>query len=141
MQNKSDKYIGRGWKFPVSFSKDTNTADMLTGEEDIRSSLDVLFSTRISERVMNPDFGSELDHFLFSGITESTLTYIRAVVTNSILYNESRIIVDQVDVIPVDSLAGQLQIVVTYRISDTNNRYNFVYPFYLQDATNLNINR
>lgn len=141
MKNMSEKYIGRGWKFPVSFDPETSTAVMLTGEVDIRSSLDVLFSTRIGERVMNPDFGSELDHFLFAAINESTLTYIKAVVANSILYNESRIVVEQVDVRPVESQAGQLAITVTYTISETNNRYNYVYPFYIQDASNLQIDR
>jgi phage baseplate assembly protein W len=137
MEHLSTKFIGRGWKFPVTFNKRTATAEMLTGEEDIRSSLDVLFATRISERIMNPDFGSELDSFLFAGMTQSTLTYIQAVVSNSILYNESRIVVSQVEVVEVDKGSGQLQIIVSYTISATNNRYNYVYPYYLQDATNL----
>lgn len=137
MEQLSKKFIGRGWKFPVTFNKGTATAEMLTGEEDIRSSLDVLFATRIGERIMNPDFGSELDNFLFAGMTQSTLTYIQAVVSNSILYNESRIVVHQVEVKYFDRYPGQLEITVSYTISATNNRYNYVYPYYLQDATNL----
>jgi phage baseplate assembly protein W len=139
MEQLSQKFIGRGWKFPVTFSKSTATADMLIGEEDIRSSLDVLFATRIGERIMNPDFGSELDEFLFDGMNQGTLTYIQAVVFNSILYNESRIVLDEVEVKYVKEYPGRLDITVFYTISATNNRYNYVYPYYLQDATNLNM--
>jgi uncharacterized protein len=139
MEQLSQKFIGRGWKFPPTFNKATATADMLTGEEDIRSSLDVLFATRIGERIMNPSFGSELDEFLFDGMNQSTLTYIQAVVTNSILYNESRIVLDQVDVKYTNEYPGRLDITIFYTVSATNNRYNYVYPYFLLDATNLNM--
>jgi phage baseplate assembly protein W len=137
MDELSKKFIGRGWKFPVTFSKRTASVEMLTGEEDIRNSLDVLFATRIGERVMNPDFGSELDNFLFAGVTQSTITYIQEVVSNSILFNESRIVVNQVEVEYINKDAAWLEITVTYTVSATNNRYNYVYPYYIREGTNL----
>ncbi len=43
-------FTGTGWKFPVEFKKELQTVVLLSGEEDIRNSLEVLFATRVGER-------------------------------------------------------------------------------------------
>jgi phage baseplate assembly protein W len=55
-----------------------------TTKDQIKSNLVNLLLTSIGERVMNPNFGTELKRFLFEGITDSNLEYIQNSVLNSI---------------------------------------------------------
>lgn len=137
MGNNSRDFIGRGWKFPIEFNKSAGGVAMISDEEDIQNSLYVLFRTRMGERIMQPDFGSELDSFIFSGVSKSMLTYMEAVISNAILFNEPRIILDDVQITIVEGEDLRLDIEIRYTVSATNNRYNYVYPFYLKEATNL----
>lgn len=137
MEELSRKFIGRGWKFPVEFRKSDRSVCMLTGEEDIENSLRIIFETRMGERVMQPDFGSELDSFLFAQVTRSTITYMQAVISNAILFHEPRIVLNDVEINVPAAAPDRLDVNVDYTVSATNNRYNYVYPFYLKEATNL----
>lgn len=137
MDRLSKRFLGRGWKFPIEFNKAGRTVAMLSGEEDIENSLRILFETRMGERVMLPDFGSELDSFLFEQPTRSSITYMQAVISNAILFHEPRIILNEVEVHLNPDYPERIDIRVDYTVSATNNRYNYVYPFYLKEATNL----
>jgi phage baseplate assembly protein W len=111
---------------------------MISGEESIKNSLDVLFTTPMAERLMHIDYGSELHSFVFEQINKSTITYMQVVIGDAILFNEPRIVLNAIDIEPSPKNPACLEITVDYTISATNNRYNYVYPFYLQEATNLN---
>lgn len=137
MEFTSKDFVGTGWKFPVEFKKSLNTVVMLTGEEDIRNSLEVLFATRVGERIMHSHYGSALYSFLFMPMNTSTLTYMESVITKEILYNEPRIVLNNVEIQPSLNEMGRLDITIDYKVTATNNRYNFVFPFYLKEATNL----
>ena len=58
-------FLGTGWSFPPEFQKENNTVKMLTDEDDIKSSLEILLSTRLGERIMVPGYGCNLDELLF----------------------------------------------------------------------------
>ena len=135
MENVYKDFMGTGWKFPIEFKRETVV--MLTGEEDIKNSLDVLFSTSVGERIMHPNFGSALSTFLFTPINRSTITYMEAIIADEILFNEPRIVLNDVNIQPSVMDAGRLDIVIHYTVTATNNRYNYVYPFYIKEATNL----
>ena len=137
MNDAPKSFMGTGWKFPVEFKKDLGTVVMLSGEEDIRNSLDVLFATRVGERIMHSSFGSALESFLFMPVNRSVMTYMKAVMSDEILFNEPRIILNDIEIQPSATEDGKLDIIFDYTVSETNNRYNYVYPFYIQEATNL----
>jgi phage baseplate assembly protein W len=137
MENHSKDFMGRGWAFPIGFDPITGDVNMLSGEEDIQDSLKVLFATQVGERVMQPDYGSELDSFLFMPMNKSTLTYMQSVISDAILFYEPRIVLEDVTIEPAGDTSEFLNITIRYRVSATNNRYNFVYPFYIKEATNL----
>lgn len=134
MEDVFKNFLGTGWKFPVEFKKDT--VEMLNGEEDIKNSLDVLFETNVGERVMHPNYGSALQNFLFEPVNQSTITYMDAIISKEILFNEPRIVVNDIRIIPALG-EGRLDIIINYTVTATNNRYNYVYPFYIREATNL----
>ena len=129
--------MGRGWEFPIHFHPVTGAVRMLSDEEDIHNSLDVLFATAVGERIMQPDYGSELDSFVFTPLNKSVITYMKAIISDAILFYEARIITEDIRIEPSKDRDGVLEIEITYRVSATNNRYNYVYPFYKREGTNL----
>ena len=97
MDNSSQQFLGVGWKFPIEFKTSTHSVAMLSGEEVIKNSLDILFATNTGERIMLPDYGSELDHFLFENLSKGVITYMQARISDAILFCEPRIIVNEID--------------------------------------------
>src|SRR5436190_3663581 len=140
MDISSKSFLGRGWKFPIEFRKsetEAGTVVMLQGEDDIRNSLEVLFATRSGERIMHSSYGSALETFLFMPVNKSVITYIQAIIADEILFNEPRIILNEVDIEQSVTEEGRLDINIVYTVNATNNRYNYVFPFYINEATNL----
>ena len=140
MDIASTTFLGKGWKFPIEFRKnktEAGTVVMLQGEEDIRNSLEVLFATRSGERLMHSSYGSALETFLFMPINKSVITYIQAIISDEILFNEPRIILNEVNIEQSVTEEGRLDISIVYTVNATNNRYNYVFPFYINEATNL----
>jgi phage baseplate assembly protein W len=134
---ESNAFLGTGWSFPPSFDYDLGGVVMVSGEEDIRQSLHILLFTGIKERNMHPDFGCELSGFLFEEINRSTITGIKELISHSILLYETRIELDEVEVSESDTEQGLLDISISYTIRATNTRSNMVFPFYLNEATNI----
>jgi phage baseplate assembly protein W len=137
MSKKDKSFLGRGWAFPPGFSLQREGALMVSEEEDIQQSLIILLSTRIGERIMQPQYGSSLHSMIFEKVEKSTLTFLRDSIEAAILYHEPRIkLLDiQVSVSPAES--ERIFIDIIYLIRATNTRSNLVYPFYLREATDL----
>jgi phage baseplate assembly protein W len=132
-----NSFLGTGWSFPPSFNRNSGTVEMVTDEEDIKQSLNILLSTSLGERVMQPKYGCNLNDYVFDGLSSSTIGYIKERVANSILYYEPRIIAEKIDVTADDSmdlLEGRFTISVEYSIPGTNSRFNYVYDFYQNEA-------
>jgi len=134
---KSPKaFLGRGWSFPPTFVIGGKSVDMLEAAEDIKSSLSIILSTTIGERVMQPEFGCNLDKLLFEPLDTSFETYITELIKNAILYFEARINLDDV-VYNADQLNGKVDITINFTIIGTNTRSNIVFPFYLNEGTDV----
>lgn len=128
-------FLGRGWAFPPVFFANGAEVALVSGEEDIRQSLQLLLSTSLNERIMHADFGCELSGFLFEEIDQSLLNDLRSTISDAILKHEGRIKVDEIEVQDQGTDSGLLLISVTYTVRTTNNRYNLVFPFYLNEAS------
>jgi len=129
-------FLGTGWSFPPTFRRETATLDMLANEADVQSSIQIIISTMNGERVMLPNFGCNLQPYVFDIMNPATVAMIQKVVNDALVYNEPRIIVESVTATP-DQANGVLNIDVQYTIITTNTRYNYVYPFYINEATNI----
>jgi uncharacterized protein len=132
-------FLGRGWSFPPTFDLKTLGVAMLEEEKDIASSLEILLSTARGERVMLPQYGCNLEELLFEGLDTRTKTLIIDKVESAILYHEARIELESVSLDTTNALEGTVLIVVTYRVKSTNSRFNFVYPFYKLQGTDINL--
>lgn len=135
--NEEKSFLGTGWNFPPTFNKASASIEMISNEEDIRSSLEILLSTRIGERIMQPTFGCEMTRLLFESINATLKTYIKDLINDAILYHEPRIILNDLDLIEVDPESGLVEVIIDYTITSTNTRNNYVYPFYKYEGTNI----
>lgn len=128
-------FLGSGWGFPPCFSPADATILMTSGEANIRESLWILLSTTCGERLMLASYGCQIWSKIFDCFTNTLANEISVMVQNAIIEWEPRIDVEKVEVTEMNSRKGQLVIDISYRIRQTNSRSNFVYPFYLQEAT------
>ncbi len=126
-------FLGRGWSFPPEFNLAGHTVKMLSDEEDIRSSLEILLSTSIGERIMQPTYGCNLEEWLFEPLDEGFSAYIEDMIQTAILYHEARIRLNGVKLTTTPE-EGRVDIDLDYTIRTTNSRYNYVYPFYIREG-------
>ena len=133
----SKSFLGRGWGFPPEFNRATKAVGMLEDEADIKSSLEILLSTRLGERVMVPDYGCNLDELLFKPLTLTLKIFVIDLIKTAILYYEPRIDLNKIDIDPTDELEGVLLINLDYTVRATNSRKNMVYPFYKAEGNEL----
>jgi hypothetical protein len=128
-------FLGTGWSFTPVFSQDGADIALVSGQEDIQQSLQILLGTRLGERVLQDDFGCALDTILFEEIDQGLVNSINSLISDAILYHESRITLNDLDVSDREAVQGMLLISIDYTIRSTNSRFNMVYPFYLYEAT------
>jgi len=132
-------FLGRGWSFPPDFVLAPPGVTMLEEEADIASSLEILLSTTPGERVMQPLYGCNLSELLFESLDTRMKTLMADKVESSILYYEPRITLEKVSLDDSLELEGVVLIEVTYTVRTTNSRFNFVYPYYKQEGTDINL--
>ncbi len=137
--NTAIDFLGRGWSFPPSFNRLSKSIDMLEQEADIASSLEILLTTSPGERVMIPEYGCNLEELVFEALDTTTKTLVIDKIESAILYFEPRIELEKINLNNFRELEGIIQIEIVYRVRATNTRFNFVFPFYKQEGTDLNL--
>lgn len=136
--NMSEKdYLGTGWSFPPTFEKGGGGVITVSEEKDIEQSLEIILSTEPGERVMRPDFGCNMQHMVFEPINTSLITYTRDRIEKAILYHEPRIELERVEVNTANAVEGVVLVEIDYIIRTTNSRQNFVYPYYINEGTDI----
>jgi phage baseplate assembly protein W len=133
----ADSFLGTGWGFPPSFDNTTNSVVMSSDEADIHLSLQILLATRKGERVMQPDYGCNLDEMVFEPMTTTFKTYISEMIKTAILYYEPRIDLNGVQVDDSQETNGVILLIIKYTVRSTNSRFNFVYPYYKNEGTEI----
>ena len=132
-EEKDDSFLGCGWAFPVDFGGGVNPTLMVTKEEDIKQSLQIILSTRIGERIMRPEFGTDLHNMVYHNMDLTARTQLRAAIEKAILYWEPRIMLTNVTFDMSEDGNGIVYILLEYTIRQTNARANMVYPFYYEE--------
>ena len=123
-------FLGRGWSFPVDLDTEARVKEAVE-EESVKASIEVILGTAKGERVMRPDFGSDLSNFLFRPINNTTKGRIASSVKEALMRWEPRIRVMEVQVQADVEDPATLLINIAYRIRTSSTRSNLVYPFYL----------
>jgi phage baseplate assembly protein W len=132
-------FLGRGWSFPPTFDPSFFGVEMLEEEADIASSLEILLTTIPGERVMLPQYGCNLEELIFESLDTRMKTLMADKVESAILYHEPRIELESVRLDDSRELEGVVLIGVVYRVKSTNSRFNFVFPYYKLEGTDINL--
>lgn len=133
----NETFLGTGWSFPPTFDKHSKTVKMVGEEEDIVQSLRLILSTSYGERVMRPDFGSNLALINFRSMDGNTVNELRTYVEQSVLRFEPRVTLHNVEVNQDEIYDGILRIKLDYTIRKINVRTNIVFPYYFKEGTNV----
>ncbi len=131
----SASFLGRGWKFPIAVDATTGRFLLAEGEDDIAEAIRIILMTSRGERVMRPDFGCGLRDFAFGTTDETTLRLLETDITQAITVWEPRVTDVEVAARLDPSHPGKLSIGISYVVRSTNNLFNQVYPFYLEEGT------
>lgn len=134
----NDEFLGRGWSFPPTFNMQLSEVEMTEKREDIEKSLQILLTTTVGERVMQPKYGCNMEELLFESLNTTTKTILKDKIKTAILYFEPRIEPKKIELNTTNELEGIVLIEIEYVIRTTNNRFNFVFPYYRNEATELN---
>lgn len=136
MPNNTQEYafLGTGWQFPITVDGITGRIVESSYEENIRQSIYLIIMTKPGERVMRPDFGCEIHNFMFENIDYTTLSRMKQAVEEALIQWEPRITDTEVTVIDAVQEQNAVELQIAYRVRSTNNPYNMVFPFYLEEA-------
>ena len=133
-------FLGSGWSFPPTFEVGNYQLNMSHKQNNINQSIDIILQTPQGERSIMPLFGSTLHSFLFKNMTTLLQNEIIDAVKSALLDYEPRITVDNVVLEVISGEQYGVAIQIYYTVKKTNSRYNHVYPFIQNEATNVVIN-
>lgn len=135
MEDRS--FLGKGWSFPPEFQKNGYVVKIVSEEEDIRQSLNILLNTTPGERIHRFDFGCGIKRFMYEQMTLTTQTIMKETIEKAILLFEPRIYLDRISFDTSREKDGIMYILLDYTVLKTNRRSNMVYPFYLREGTDI----
>ena len=147
MNEKDDSFLGRGWAFPPAFNFELGTVETVAAEEDIRQSIRIIIETIPGERIMFTTFGCGIRKYVFESNDPTHMSMLKDAIYDALLYNEPRIKLEKIEIRNSNQINGDLSadnqidgkifIHIYYKIITTNTRSNMVYPFYVNEGTNL----
>ena len=126
------EFLGTGWACPVTPQGTDKDIAVSQYEQDVREAILIILQTAPGEWVMRPDFGCGIHDLLFAVNNADTAASAAAEVREALIYWEPRIDILYVNVTPGDDHESAILIELEYRVRATNNRFNLVYPFYLE---------
>jgi len=136
---QQNNFLGKGWSFPPTFNKQLKELQMTEKVDDIEKSLQILLTTTIGERLMQPRYGCNMEDLLFESLDTTTKTIIIDRIKTAILFFEPRIDAKKIDLDTTNELEGEVTVRIEYIVPATNSRYNFVFPFYRKEGTELDL--
>ena len=128
------EFLGTGWAFPVTLDAEHNIATV-SERDAINRSIEIILGTAKGERLMRPDFGSNLFDFVFKPLNHSNKRGMETAVKNALQKWEKRVRLLNVVVSSEVSDPGSALISIEYEVRSSNTKGNLVYPFYLGGET------
>ncbi|MEF9915815.1 MAG: GPW/gp25 family protein [Lachnospiraceae bacterium] len=135
-QTSAKEFLGCGMQFPIQVDSATGRFKEAEYDENILESIRIIITTKKGERLMRPEFGCGIHEYAFETLDYTTLCMLQREVVSALTIWEPRI--TDIDVI-VDSDSecdGKVLISVSYLVRMTNNPYNLVYPYFLNEGEN-----
>ena len=83
---------------------------------------------------MHPEFGCKIQEYAFESADYTTMYSMKTEVEHALIRWEPRITDIRAEVSDEQISQGLLLIRISYVIRSTNNQYNLVYPFYINEG-------
>jgi len=128
-----DEFIGKGWRFPIKINA-RGGIDWSEGPGRISDAIWIIVKTALGERVMRPTFGAGVNDYVFQSNSFVVRTRLVAAIKSALVQWEPRIELGQVQAQPVANEPTQVLVSIEYRLRTTNELFNVVYPFYLEEG-------
>ena len=130
----ASSFLGRGFAFPPQVDPVTGKFRMAEGEEDIRQAIYIILMTRLKERAMRPDFGCNLQDYIFDLPDAAFESGLIREAEDALTRYEPRIRQVNVTVDRKERLTGIIYLNISYYVRATNNPNNRVFPYYLEEG-------
>lgn len=127
-------FIGTGFRFPIRING-RGGLSWSSGPERIQDSIWIIITTTLGERIMRPRFGAGVSNFVLNSNSLVIRTQLADAIKRALVEWEPRIELEAVRVDEVPEQASQVLIGIDYRLRETNELFNMVYPLYLQEGT------
>lgn len=127
--DRDRSFQGKGRVFPPEFNEGASPVKVISDEEDIEQSLRILLATRLGERVMRPEFETDIHNKVYHNMDLTMRTQLRAAIEKAVLYFEPRITLTSVEFDVSEERDGVLHILLEYTVRLTNTRRNMIYPY------------
>lgn len=134
MQEDVNAFLGRGFRFPVQVDEMTGKMKTSGYEQDIQEAIYIILMTKKGERVMNPQFGCGAHDYAFDTMDYTTLNIMEREVREAITLWEPRITDLEVNLTVDEKKDACVRIEIAYTVRSTNNPYNLVFPFYMNEG-------
>jgi len=128
--NLNENMLGAGWSFPMRIDG-RGGVSLSRFEADIEESIRIIISTAKGERRMRPNYGCDIHTLIFAPNNPTTWGLASHYVQDALGWWEPRIEVMEIETKPDPNDTSILSINIQYRIKETNDPRNIVYPFYL----------
>ena len=147
-------FIGRGWRFPIKVNA-RGRLEWSDGPRRIEDAIWIIIKTALGERLMRPTFGAGVDDYVFQSNSIINRTELATAIKSALLEWEPRIDLDDVRVNSASEvqqsrlesgdlqrasgdlstgLDNQVMVTIQYRVRTTNEIFNVVFPFYLEEG-------
>lgn len=133
-RDSAKAFLGAGWKFPVGVDPATGRVREVSAEDDIREAVRLILLTGKGERMMQPEFGCNMREYAFGHMDYTTKTQLEQEVAQALVRWEPRITGVEVEAEYADGKDACLLITVSYVVRSTNNPYNLVFPYYINEG-------
>ena len=132
ISNNLLEVIGTGIDFPFRYDTGSGVGTLVSSNagERIRDSIHVVLSTRIGERMFNPEFGSRLPELVFEPNDDILKNLLRIYTVDALRRWEKR-----VEILTVTMLDGYnddrniIGINIEYTIRNSHIKGSYVFPF------------
>jgi uncharacterized protein len=128
------EFLGQGLAFPLQYDPRGGIA-LAPGERDIEQAIRIILGTLPGERKMRPEFGCNVQQFLFEPLNAETEGRIEQTVRQALMYWEPRITVQDVVAYSDQENDGVALVEIVYEINATHNQRSIVYPFFIVPET------
>lgn len=132
--DEAKAFLGRGFSFPPRIDPSNGKFVMVESEDDIKEAVYIILMTRLRERAMLPDFGCNMHDYVFDIPDVEMKQKLARDIKDALMKYEPRIINVLVDAEMDRSNPGKLNLSIEYTVRATNNPYNLVFPYYLEEG-------